>query len=117
LGVDGARVVAVGAANPALEVIDQTDARFALEGTTLDVHFLDAEAAEVPLVFVLWNARITDTARLAASEQSSEGQPRNETEDAKGSVHYARHHEQTRFYAVNAGAAIRPAEAVRPGVR
>lgn len=70
------------AADAALEVIHEADARLALEGTRLDVLLGHFEAREVGVVFVLGDARVADPAALTSSRQCAHGQYTDQTKHA-----------------------------------
>src|SRR5262249_55581038 len=65
-------VLAERAAHAPLEVVDEADARLALERARLDVLLSDLEAGELRVVLVLGCTRITDSTSLAGERQRSE---------------------------------------------
>jgi hypothetical protein len=62
------------AADPALEVVHQAQACFALERTAFDVGLGDLEAVEILLVFVFGRAGITDATWIATESGQTQEQ-------------------------------------------
>lgn len=87
-GLASTRGVTVGftlterTADATLEVIDEADARLALEGTRLDVFLGHFEAGEVRVVFVLGDARVADPAALTGKGHSAHCQNADQTKHA-----------------------------------
>lgn len=74
--------LSIRTADAALEVIDEADARLALEGTRLDVFLGHFEAGEVGVVFVFGDARVADPAALTGCGQNAHRKYADQTKHA-----------------------------------